>query len=235
MPTLTLLQAEGLVVRTLTRCRTDIDNARSVARALIAAEMPTGSRATACRACRCTRRRPRCARSTARRRPLVTRPRPGLIAIDAGQRLCLSGDRACRSRAARRRAQPGHRRGGDPPIEPLRRGRPSGRAAGGQGPGRADVRQHAGRDGAVGRIEAACSAPIRSRFACPLPGRAPLVIDLSLSKVARGNVMTAKQRGETIPEGWALDDDGQADHRSRTRRCAAPWCRWATPRAPRWR
>ena len=46
-------------------------------------------------------------------------------------------------------------------------------------------------------------------FACPLAGRAPLVIDLSLSKVARGNVMTAKQRGEPIPEGWALDDEGK--------------------------
>jgi (2R)-3-sulfolactate dehydrogenase (NADP+) len=46
-------------------------------------------------------------------------------------------------------------------------------------------------------------------FACPLPGRAPLVIDLSLSKVARGNIMTAKQRGEKIPEGWALDFQGK--------------------------
>jgi (2R)-3-sulfolactate dehydrogenase (NADP+) len=46
-------------------------------------------------------------------------------------------------------------------------------------------------------------------FACPLPGRAPLVVDLSLSKVARGNIMTAKQRGEKIPEGWALDEHGR--------------------------
>jgi (2R)-3-sulfolactate dehydrogenase (NADP+) len=46
-------------------------------------------------------------------------------------------------------------------------------------------------------------------FACPLPGRAPLVIDLSLSKVARGKIMTAKQCGEKIPEGWALDAAGQ--------------------------
>lgn len=45
-------------------------------------------------------------------------------------------------------------------------------------------------------------------FACPLPGRAPLTIDLSLSKVARGNIMAAKQRGEKIPEGWALDAQG---------------------------
>ncbi len=46
-------------------------------------------------------------------------------------------------------------------------------------------------------------------FACPLPGRAPLVIDLSLSKGARGNIMTAKQRRETIPEDWAFDADGK--------------------------
>ena len=46
-------------------------------------------------------------------------------------------------------------------------------------------------------------------FACPLPGRAPIVVDLSLSKVARGNILAAKQRGEPIPEGWALDRDGR--------------------------
>ena len=46
-------------------------------------------------------------------------------------------------------------------------------------------------------------------FACPLPGRAPIVIDLSLSKVARGNILAAKGRGEAIPSGWALDADGQ--------------------------
>jgi (2R)-3-sulfolactate dehydrogenase (NADP+) len=47
-------------------------------------------------------------------------------------------------------------------------------------------------------------------FACPLPGRAPLVIDLSLSKVARGTIAAAKQKGERIPEGWALDGAGRA-------------------------
>lgn len=46
-------------------------------------------------------------------------------------------------------------------------------------------------------------------FACPCPGRAPLVIDLSLSKVARGRIMVAAQKGEAIPEGWALDADGR--------------------------
>ena len=46
-------------------------------------------------------------------------------------------------------------------------------------------------------------------FGCPLEGRAPIVIDLSLSKVARGNIVTAKQRGEKISEGWALDESGK--------------------------
>ncbi len=47
-------------------------------------------------------------------------------------------------------------------------------------------------------------------FACPLQDMAPLVIDLSLSKVARGKIMAAKQQGERIPEGWALDRHGRA-------------------------
>jgi (2R)-3-sulfolactate dehydrogenase (NADP+) len=36
-----------------------------------------------------------------------------------------------------------------------------------------------------------------------------LVIDLSLSKVARGKIMVAKQNQESIPKGWALDSCGQ--------------------------
>lgn len=45
-------------------------------------------------------------------------------------------------------------------------------------------------------------------FAAPHRGRAPLVVDLSVSKVARGNIMAAAQRGDPIPAGWALDPDG---------------------------
>ncbi len=47
-------------------------------------------------------------------------------------------------------------------------------------------------------------------FAAPLEGREPAVVDLALSRVARGPIAAAKQRGETIPEGWALDADGNA-------------------------
>jgi len=45
-------------------------------------------------------------------------------------------------------------------------------------------------------------------FAAPRVDAAPLVIDLSLSKVARGKIMAAKKSGEPIPEGIALDSEG---------------------------
>lgn len=45
-------------------------------------------------------------------------------------------------------------------------------------------------------------------FAAPRPHGAPLVIDLSLSKVARGKVMHARKTKQSIPEGWALDRHG---------------------------
>jgi (2R)-3-sulfolactate dehydrogenase (NADP+) len=46
-------------------------------------------------------------------------------------------------------------------------------------------------------------------FACPLPDAAPIVVDLSLSKVARGHILAAIQKGESIPEGWAIDVNGK--------------------------
>ncbi|MXU64775.1 Ldh family oxidoreductase [Oceanomicrobium pacificus] len=46
-------------------------------------------------------------------------------------------------------------------------------------------------------------------FAAPRHNGAPLVIDLSLSKVARGKIMAAAKLGKPIPEGWAVDRDGR--------------------------
>ena len=46
-------------------------------------------------------------------------------------------------------------------------------------------------------------------FSTPRDHEAPLVIDMSLSKVARGKVMVANQQNEKIPEGWAIDSDGK--------------------------
>lgn len=58
-----------------------------------------------------------------------------------------------------------------------------------------------GKDGIFGTNPIAFAAP-RSG------GNEPLLIDLSLSKVARGKVMVAAKAGDPIPEGWALDRDG---------------------------
>jgi (2R)-3-sulfolactate dehydrogenase (NADP+) len=49
--------------------------------------------------------------------------------------------------------------------------------------------------------------PIAAAF--PRRNGAPLLIDLSLSEVARGKIMVAAKKGEAIPLGWALDKNGQ--------------------------
>lgn len=45
-------------------------------------------------------------------------------------------------------------------------------------------------------------------FACPRAGADPLVVDLSMSKVARGKILVASQSGDPIPDDWAVDADG---------------------------
>ena len=49
--------------------------------------------------------------------------------------------------------------------------------------------------------------PVAAIF--PRASADPLVIDLALTTVIRGKIMLAAQRGERIPEGWALDRDGK--------------------------
>lgn len=45
-------------------------------------------------------------------------------------------------------------------------------------------------------------------FAFPRKDRPPLVMDLSLSVAARGKVVLAAKEGRDIPQGWAIDPDG---------------------------
>lgn len=49
--------------------------------------------------------------------------------------------------------------------------------------------------------------PIAAIF--PRKDRDPLMIDLSLSEVARGRIAVAAKEGEAIPAGWALDKEGR--------------------------
>jgi (2R)-3-sulfolactate dehydrogenase (NADP+) len=50
--------------------------------------------------------------------------------------------------------------------------------------------------------------PVAAVF--PRRGTDPLMIDLSLSEVARGKLMVAAKEGRPIPVGWALDAQGQS-------------------------
>jgi (2R)-3-sulfolactate dehydrogenase (NADP+) len=207
MPTLTLLQAEGLVVRTLMRCRTNVDNARSVARALVAAEAD-GLKGHGLSRVPSYAAQARARKVDGRALPLVTRPRPGLITVDAGYGFAFPAIEAAEQ--ALRQTAPAQ----GIAAAAIRRSSHCGAAG-------LPVERLA-QQGLVALIFAntpAAMAPWGGSkalfgtnplaFACPLPGRAPLVVDMSLSKVARGNVVTAKQRGEKLPPGWALDEKGQ--------------------------
>jgi (2R)-3-sulfolactate dehydrogenase (NADP+) len=207
MSTLTLAQAEGLVVRTLTRCRTSVDNAKSVARALIAAEAD-GLKGHGLSRVPMYARQAKVGKVNGLAVPAIARPRPALIAIDAGDGFAfpaLAAAEALLPDAARKEGlaaaairRSSHCGAAGHPVERLAQqglvalmfvNTPSAIAPWG------------------GSKPVFGTNPLA--FACPLPGRASLVIDLSLSKVARGNIMTAKQRGEKIPEGWALDRHGR--------------------------
>lgn len=47
-----------------------------------------------------------------------------------------------------------------------------------------------------------------SPFAFGAPGHPPIILDMATSVVARGRIRRAAAAGEPIPEGWALDKDG---------------------------
>jgi len=49
--------------------------------------------------------------------------------------------------------------------------------------------------------------PLAAAF--PRAHSEPVMIDMSLSEVARGKLMMAAKKGESIPLGWALDKNGQ--------------------------
>lgn len=46
-------------------------------------------------------------------------------------------------------------------------------------------------------------------FGTPASGDTPILMDMATSVVARGKIVEAAKRQESIPEGWALDSDGR--------------------------
>ena len=62
--------------------------------------------------------------------------------------------------------------------------------------------------GPLGRAGEACSAPTRGRSRRPGPDGRVVAVDIANTAVARGKIYLAKNRGEPIPETWALTADG---------------------------
>jgi (2R)-3-sulfolactate dehydrogenase (NADP+) len=207
MPTLTLGQAESLVADALTRCRTRRDNAACVARALVAAEAD-GLKGHGLTRVPSYAAQAQTGKVDGLAVPAIERPRPGAAMIDAQNgfaypaldaavallpELARAAGIAC---AAIRRSH--HCGAAGHPVERLAE----------QG---LVAMMFANTPAAIapwgGATPVFGTNPIA--FACPLPGRPPVVIDLALSKVARGNILAAKQKGERIPQGWALDAAGR--------------------------
>ena len=206
MSGLSLADLTERVAAAFVRKGCSVDNANAVARALVTAEgdglkghglsrVPTYLAMVAS------------GKIDGKARPTATRPRPGIFAIDAAHGFAypaidlavseLPELAATQGIAVASIARSNHCGAAGLPCEALARkglvallfaNTPSAMAPWG------------GREPVFG------TNPIA--FAAPLEGRDPAVVDLALSKVARGPIVAAKQRGENIPEGWALDADG---------------------------
>ena len=204
---LTIAEAEALVAETLERCRTSAANARSVARALVAAEAD-GLKGHGLSRVPTYAAQVKVGKVDGNATPTSTTPRPGLLAIDAAHGFAYPAlDLAEATLPAMTRAQ-------GIAAAAIRRSHHSGVAG--------HPVERLAQNGFVAMLFANSPGAIAPwggaralfgtnpiAFACPAENRPPIVVDLSLSKVARGNVLAAKQRGEPIPEGWALDADGQ--------------------------
>jgi (2R)-3-sulfolactate dehydrogenase (NADP+) len=208
MPTLPLADAENLVAATLVRCNTREDNARSVARALVRAEAD-GLKGHGLSRVPSYAAQAKAGKVDGFATPTLTQSRAALLAIDAANGFAFPALDAAIA------ALPETTRKTGVAAAAIHRSHHCG-AAGHAVEALAEA-------GLVAMMFANTPAAIApwggSRgifgtnpiaFACPLPSRAPIVVDMALSKVPRGSLLAAKQRGESVPEGWALDAQGRA-------------------------
>jgi (2R)-3-sulfolactate dehydrogenase (NADP+) len=207
MPILSLEGAQRLVTEALVRCRTSEANAASVARALVTAEAD-GLKGHGLSRVPSYAAQAKVGKVDGFAIPAVTRPAPAVVAVDAAHGFAYPALDAALA------ALPDVARAQGVAVAPIRRSHHCGAAG--------HAVEHLAEAGLVGMLFANTPAAIApwggSRavfgtnpiaFACPVAGGAPIVVDLSISKVARGNILAAKQKGEPIPEGWALDEHGR--------------------------
>lgn len=207
MTRLSVAEAHDLVVRTMIRCNTSSENAKSVADALLGAELagqaghglrrvlPYGAQAAS-------------GKVDGHARPAAERTRPGVMAIDAANGFAYP------ALALAIEALPAMARGNGIAMAGIRRSHHAGMTG--------LFVEDLARQGLVAMMLANTPGAIAPwggnravfgtnpiAFAAPVPGAGPVVIDLSVSTVARGKIMTAGQKGEPIPEGWAFDAEGK--------------------------
>jgi (2R)-3-sulfolactate dehydrogenase (NADP+) len=207
MATLTLGEAEGLVARALTRCRTSEANALCVARALVAAEAD-GLKGHGLSRTSSYAAQAKVGKVDGFAVPKVERPRPSAAMIDAAHGFAYPAIDAALA------VLPAIAREAGVASAAIHRSHHCGAAG--------HPVERLAAQGLIALMFANTPAAIAPwggakavfgtnpiAFACPLPGREPLVVDLALSKVARGNILAAKQKGEKIPRGWALDAQGE--------------------------
>ena len=206
MPVLPLARAEDAVTSILVAARTSEPNARSTARALVAAEAD-GLAGHGLSRVASYAAQSRVGKVDGFAVPIASHPAPGVVAIDAAHGFAYPAlDLAVAELPALARRQ-------GVAIAPIRRSHHCGAMG--------LVVERLAEAGLVAFMVANTPAAIapwggrRALFgtnpiACAFPrdGAPPVVIDLSLSKAARGQVLAAQQRGEPIPEGWALDAGG---------------------------
>src|ERR1051325_5395211 len=207
MPTLTLDEAQALVVATLARCRTDEANAKSVARALVGPEAE-GQKGHGLSRVPTYAAQAKAGKVDGNAKPSLEWRRAGAAVVNAKHGFAYPAiDLAVAAlpQAARQNGIAavaitrshhcgvlGH------PVERLAQ---DGLLALVVANTPGAIAPWGGAKGVFG------TNPIG--FACPLPGRPPVVVDLSLSKGTRGSILVAKQKGEKIPEGLALDAQGK--------------------------
>ncbi|MGY5779792.1 Ldh family oxidoreductase [Rhizobium sp. LEGMi135b] len=204
---LSLAEAETLVVEALQRNKVSVENARSVAVALVAAEA-AGQSGHGLRRVPAYAGQAKVAKTNGFATPRMSRPFPAVLRIDAGNGYAYPAlDLAVAELPTIAREQ-------GIALAAISRSHHAGVMG-------LTVERFADQ-GLVALMVAnapASMAPWGGKtpvfgtnpiaFAAPLPGEEPVVIDLALSKVARGKVMAARQQGASIPSDWAFDREGR--------------------------
>ncbi|WP_168878747.1 Ldh family oxidoreductase [Rhizobium sp. P28RR-XV] len=204
---LSLAEAETLVVEALRRSKVSAENARSVAVALVAAEA-AGQSGHGLRRVPAYAGQAKAGKTDGFATPRMSRPFPAVLRIDAGNGYAYPAlDLAVAE-------IPGVAREQGIALVAISRSHHAGVMG-------LTVERFADQ-GLVALMVAnapAAMAPWGGKtpifgtnpiaFAAPLPDDEPIVIDLALSKVARGKVMAARQQGALIPADWAFDREGK--------------------------